>query len=112
MDEVIFVHANLLKEMPKSEFHVNHEEGVFRTFKDYTLVDGNTWLRPQMQSSRDTKSPLLRKLLMAVVHVWNFLRGKGSRIFGNDRLKSYLVSKALMIFIDGMEGWYSLTSRM
>ena len=56
MDEIIFVHANLLKEMPRSEFHVNHEEGVFRVFKDYTIIHGNTWLRPRMESSRNTKS--------------------------------------------------------
>jgi hypothetical protein len=58
MDEIIFVHANLLKEMPRSEFHVNHKEGVFRVFKDYSLFHGNTWLRPQMQPSRKTKSPI------------------------------------------------------
>jgi len=59
---VVFVHANLLKEMPRSEFHVDHEKGVFRVFKDYTLVEGNTWLRPQMQTSMNTlylpQSPL------------------------------------------------------
>jgi hypothetical protein len=58
MDDIIFVHANLLKEMPRSEFHVNHKEGVFRVFKDYTLVHGNTWLRPQMQPSKQSKSPI------------------------------------------------------
>jgi len=53
-DEVVFVHANLLKEMPRSEFNVDHEQGVFRVFKDYTVVHGNTWLRPQMQTSQFT----------------------------------------------------------
>src|SRR5271167_4236525 len=47
-DNIIFVHANLLKEMPRSEFHVDHKEGVFRVFKDYTLVHGNTWLQPKI----------------------------------------------------------------
>ena len=56
MDKVIFVHANLLKEMPKLQFHVNHAKGVFRVFKDYTLVHGNTWLRPKMEPSTDTAS--------------------------------------------------------
>src|SRR5205814_4042266 len=40
--------------MPRSEFHVDHYKGVFRVFKDYTLVEGNTWLRPQMQTSMNT----------------------------------------------------------
>ena len=50
----MFVHANLLKEMPRSEFNPQHEQGVFRVFKDYTLVQGNTWLHPQMQTSQRT----------------------------------------------------------
>jgi len=55
MDRVVFVHANLLKEMPRSEFHVDHQQGVFRVFKDYTLVNGNTWLKPAMQTSMYTQ---------------------------------------------------------
>jgi hypothetical protein len=42
--------------MPRSEFHVNHKEGVFRVFKDYVLVHGNTWLHPKMQPSKKTES--------------------------------------------------------
>ena len=52
---VVFVHANLLKEMPRTEFDVDHAQGVFRVFKDYTLVEGNTWLHPQMQTSLYTQ---------------------------------------------------------
>jgi hypothetical protein len=51
LERIVFVHANLLKEMPWSEFNVDNEQGVFRVFKDYTLVNGNTWLRPAMQTS-------------------------------------------------------------
>lgn len=106
MDEIIFVHANLLKEMPNSEFHANHEQGVFRVFKDYTLVHGNTWLRPQMQASRNTQYALLKSRLMVDVHVWNYLQGLGNQIFVNGRLRNCLVLRGLMNFIDGMEGWY------
>jgi hypothetical protein len=53
-DQVVFVHANLLKEMPQSEFNVNHDQGVFRVFKDYTLVHGTTWLHPRMATSQYT----------------------------------------------------------
>jgi hypothetical protein len=45
--------------MPRTEFHVEHEQGVFRVFKDYTLVHDNTWLRPQMQTSMRTQYPPL-----------------------------------------------------
>jgi len=38
--------------MPRSEFNV--QRGVFRVFKDYTIVNGNTWLRPRMESSYRT----------------------------------------------------------
>ena len=55
LDKVVFVHANLLKEMPRGEFNVNHIQGVFRVFKDYTLVNGNTWLKPAMQTSMYSK---------------------------------------------------------
>jgi len=41
--------------MPRSEFHPDHQLGVFRVYKDYTLVDGNTWLRPAMQTSMYTQ---------------------------------------------------------
>jgi hypothetical protein len=41
--------------MPRSEFHSDREDGIFRVFKDYTLVDGNTWLKPQMQVSMRTQ---------------------------------------------------------
>ena len=51
----MFVHANLLKEMPRSEFNVDDEEGVFRVFKDYTLIHGNNWLRPKMEASQITQ---------------------------------------------------------
>ena len=40
--------------MPRSEFNVQHKQGVFRVFKDYTIVHGNTWLRPRMQTSQRT----------------------------------------------------------
>ena len=53
-DKIIFVHANLLKEMPRSEFNMDRDDGVFRVYKDYTLVQGNTWLKPEMQSSMRT----------------------------------------------------------
>jgi hypothetical protein len=42
--------------MPRSEFFPEHDQGVFRVFKDYTLVSQNTWLRPQMATSINTQS--------------------------------------------------------
>jgi len=51
MDQIIFVHANLLKEMPRTEFHADHPQGVFRVYKDYSLVHKNTWLKPVFQTS-------------------------------------------------------------
>jgi hypothetical protein len=77
MDKIIFVHANLLKEMPRSEFHVNHKEGVFRVFKDYTLVQENTWLHPKMEPSRDTQSSLSHQVANGSRPCMEFLSGQG-----------------------------------
>ena len=55
----MFVHANLLKEMPRTEFYVDHPDGVFRVFKDYTVVHGNTWLKPVFQTSIYSNRPCM-----------------------------------------------------
>ncbi|BFZ57371.1 hypothetical protein PYCC9005_004423 [Savitreella phatthalungensis] len=49
-DEVLFVHANLLKEHPHSELNTDGEGsdlGVFPVFKGYLATEDNTWLRPR-----------------------------------------------------------------
>ena len=86
--------------MPRSEFNPQHEQGVFRVFKDYTLVQGNTWLHPQMQTSQRTLYPRNGWETGVVVRVWNCLVGMENLIFGNGHLKSYLVSNDSMTFID------------
>jgi hypothetical protein len=46
LDEVMFIHANLIKEFTHDELSPDHEEGVFRIYKRYTATKGNTWLKP------------------------------------------------------------------
>jgi hypothetical protein len=87
-DEVVFVHANLLKEMPRSGFNAESEGGVFRVFKDYTVVNGNMWLKPRMHSSRRTRYARSWGRVTVVDLVWTYLPGKESRIFVKGRLRN------------------------
>jgi hypothetical protein len=121
----VFVHANLLKEMPRSEFNVDHELGVFRVYKDYTLVKGYTWLRPQMQTSMRTQynhpknlTPPHRppfgivwrsemRMLTIVVPAWSYSLATASQISEKDHLKSYRVSKVLTSFTNATEESYA-----
>ena len=50
-DEVLFVHANLLKEHPRDELNTEHDDKkAFRVFKGYTSTVGNTWLKPKFNT--------------------------------------------------------------